>query len=480
MSPDASRARRTGPFVQIVASAIWFAEIDGLRSTASSSSTWVSSCELPIELLELLLRVALDRVADLEVLALDRKTHHAPLFGRVRASPSTVYPRTARANVSASTCRAPFRASAEAAAVDRRTGRVDVVDQGNPRRRARGPKGAREVATPLDEGQAALRRGAARRAHDERLDGNAPARPSSSASAPAVWWPRSSVRSDPAGTGRARRRAVARSTSATSSAAGAGEPAQTALLPAGDERAHRRVVDDRRAALANASRRPAHSAQRRTGQATGAPQRSHSGGRTRTTAPRQRAQRSTPNARQTTQRRGSSRSRSIADTCTDENVTCLCRMCAESATATTSGISTPTGAPRQPSCRFRDRRSGARGRAARARERLGIGRRCTPSSVTIAATSAAGRDVERGVARREARRDLRSRRAPRSGCPRRSGSRGRPSSSARRRRAGSRGARRARRAVRADLVRRVAVGGDPIGARHDAVDLARRHQRGRR
>jgi hypothetical protein len=48
MSPDASRARRTGPFVQIVASATLFAAIDGFFSTASSSSmrgsvSWRSS-----------------------------------------------------------------------------------------------------------------------------------------------------------------------------------------------------------------------------------------------------------------------------------------------------------------------------------------------------------------------------------------------------------------------------------------------------
>jgi hypothetical protein len=39
MSPDASRARRTGPFVQIVASATLFCAIDGFFSTVSSSST---------------------------------------------------------------------------------------------------------------------------------------------------------------------------------------------------------------------------------------------------------------------------------------------------------------------------------------------------------------------------------------------------------------------------------------------------------
>ena len=43
MSSADSRARSVGPFVQIVASATWFAAIDGFCSTASSSSTWVGS-----------------------------------------------------------------------------------------------------------------------------------------------------------------------------------------------------------------------------------------------------------------------------------------------------------------------------------------------------------------------------------------------------------------------------------------------------
>ena len=43
MSVDASFARSTGPFVQIVASATWFVAIDGLCSTVSSSSTLVGS-----------------------------------------------------------------------------------------------------------------------------------------------------------------------------------------------------------------------------------------------------------------------------------------------------------------------------------------------------------------------------------------------------------------------------------------------------
>ena len=43
MSVDASRARSTGPFVQIVPSATWLSAIDGFFSTASSSSTRVGA-----------------------------------------------------------------------------------------------------------------------------------------------------------------------------------------------------------------------------------------------------------------------------------------------------------------------------------------------------------------------------------------------------------------------------------------------------
>ena len=39
MSDEASRARSTGPAVQIVASATWFSAIDGFFSSISSSST---------------------------------------------------------------------------------------------------------------------------------------------------------------------------------------------------------------------------------------------------------------------------------------------------------------------------------------------------------------------------------------------------------------------------------------------------------
>ena len=63
MSSEASRARKVGPFVQTVASAIWFAAIEGFFSTASSSSISRRVVQLLVELLELLLGVAADGVA---------------------------------------------------------------------------------------------------------------------------------------------------------------------------------------------------------------------------------------------------------------------------------------------------------------------------------------------------------------------------------------------------------------------------------
>ena len=75
---ELSRARSVGPFVQIVASATWSLEIDGLLSSASSSSTWVGIGELLLELGELLLRVPPNRLADLDVSALDLESHRVP------------------------------------------------------------------------------------------------------------------------------------------------------------------------------------------------------------------------------------------------------------------------------------------------------------------------------------------------------------------------------------------------------------------
>ena len=51
-------AETSGPSSRSVASATWFAAIDGFFSTASSSSTSVGVGQLPLELAELLLGVA--------------------------------------------------------------------------------------------------------------------------------------------------------------------------------------------------------------------------------------------------------------------------------------------------------------------------------------------------------------------------------------------------------------------------------------
>ena len=78
-------------------------------------------------------------------------------------------------------------------------------------------------------------------------------------------------------------------------------------------------------ALANASRRPAHSAQRRTGHGPGAPQRSQHGGRQRTSRSRHRAQTASPTRPQTPQRRG----RNTSMTCMRQTLRAhLCRECA--------------------------------------------------------------------------------------------------------------------------------------------------------
>ena len=80
MSDDDSRARSTGPFVQIVASATWLAAIDGFFSTASSSSTCVARAAVDRASPASAPRSP-DRVADLEVLALHLKTHRRSFSG---------------------------------------------------------------------------------------------------------------------------------------------------------------------------------------------------------------------------------------------------------------------------------------------------------------------------------------------------------------------------------------------------------------
>ena len=136
MSPDASRARSTGPFVQTVASATWLSEIDGFFSTASSSSTRVGSLTMPLELAQLLLGVLADLLADLEVPALhleiawDRKviSTNGPREGDHLDVP--------RAGL----------AQRGGRGRDRRAARIDVVDEDDaPRRVAVGSKTPRTL-----------------------------------------------------------------------------------------------------------------------------------------------------------------------------------------------------------------------------------------------------------------------------------------------------------------------------------------------
>ena len=103
MSPDASRARSTGPFVQTVASATWLSEIEGFFSTASSSSTRVGSLTIRSSLP--IFSSAYSRICSL--------TSRFRPFTWSRIDRSYL---TARAKVTTSTCRAPPFRSAVAAA----------------------------------------------------------------------------------------------------------------------------------------------------------------------------------------------------------------------------------------------------------------------------------------------------------------------------------------------------------------------------
>ena len=69
-----------GPFVQTVASATWFAAIDGFFD-GELDLDHGGVAELLVELRELLLRVAPNRVADLEIPALDLKSQRVLLSG---------------------------------------------------------------------------------------------------------------------------------------------------------------------------------------------------------------------------------------------------------------------------------------------------------------------------------------------------------------------------------------------------------------
>ena len=131
---------------------------------------------------------------------------------------------------------------------------------------------------------------------------------SSRASAVAGCSPRKSVRSGSGGTGQsvvASGRATARATSSAATNARPRSP-RSFQLRTSARAASSYAIAAR--ADANASLRPAHSAQRRTGHAVGAPQRSQSGSGIRRRPVWQVAQSASPGWRQTTQRRGNSRS----------------------------------------------------------------------------------------------------------------------------------------------------------------------------
>ncbi len=404
MSDDDSRARSTGPFVQIVASATWLAAIDGFFSTASSSSTCVSSCSCGSSFASLSLRVRPDRVADLEILALDLKTHgrsllrarlrgltlsessaancprerdHLDLAARRRAGA-----RTPPRRRSSRSCRRRRRGRRAAAHACRRRGRVG------------------DVPPALGEREAALRtaRGGA---VDERLDRQLPA---------AAELPRERRRRDG---GRARARAPDRpapgrapSTPGGGSSASAdergGEPrraggATGSFQPATSARTAV-VVDDGRARggegepPAGALRAAAH----RPG--AGAPQRAQSGGRIRAQASEAGSHAADPGVRQTTQRCGNrSSSTRLRRYAAKRHVSCRC----------VPNVARPDGGDshaRRPAVDVQVRDGSCRD--AGGRERLAYGARWTPSSVTIAAISSRRRDVERRVAGREAVRDL--------------------------------------------------------------------------
>ena len=95
MSGEASLARRTGPFVQIVASATLFSAMDGFFSSASWSFD-PRIVELPFQLPELLLRVAADGFAHLDVPAFDLELHRALLRPRSATESSGRPVRTSR------------------------------------------------------------------------------------------------------------------------------------------------------------------------------------------------------------------------------------------------------------------------------------------------------------------------------------------------------------------------------------------------
>lgn len=150
--------------------------------------------------------------------------------------------------------------------------------------------------------------------------GIAQAAESPEASAAADEWPRASPRSRSPGT------------NAITSTAGFGTVAtMRSAATAARSRRPRSFHDATKArapssytsaarALANASRRPLHSAQRRTGHGPGAPQRSQHGGTHRTRRARQVAQTDSPIRPQTPHRRGSNTSRNCTQPTVETHV----------------------------------------------------------------------------------------------------------------------------------------------------------------
>jgi hypothetical protein len=136
---------------------------------------------------------------------------------------------------------------------------------------------------------------------------------SSRARAAAAWSPRRRRRSGSAGTN-VKGACAGSSVSATSAAAArASRRSPPSFQAATSVRTASSYATAERA-RANASCRPEHSAQRLTGQTVGAPQRSHSGGRSLGSAAKHASQSCRPPRRQTTQRCGSTRSRSTETT----------------------------------------------------------------------------------------------------------------------------------------------------------------------
>ena len=146
-----------------------------------------------------------------------------------------------------------------------------------------------------------------------RRTGTSQRRPSSRARASAGWWPRPRRRSGSGGTNTSGSPPCSSASAVTAAAA-----LERRRRPRSFHACTRRRTDSSYAtaerARAKASRRPAHSRQRRTGQAVGAQHRSQRGPPSRGSAPTQLSQTCAPGRPQATQRCGSRRSRRLGAT----------------------------------------------------------------------------------------------------------------------------------------------------------------------